>query len=510
MKKILFFVIVALFLTGTMVNTPAATAAAAAERPQSGGIMKITTQRGPSNFGYPPEIASINAEAVTPCMESLLGYDGNLSKFKGLLATGYKLANDFSSITITLRKGVKFHDGTALNAQAAKWNIDLIKAAKIIGTETFKSIDVIDDYTIRITLTRYDNTLLHGLATGAGRMVSPTAVEKNGLDWARRHPVGTGPFKFSSFERDVSLKYVRFDDYWGGKPYLDGIEFYYLADQNVQQIAMQREEVNVLARTSPKQAKDLATLGKFVFYKDIPGKIDAIFPSAKDPKSLFGNLKVREAVEYSINRDDIAKTLGYGVMDAVNQFCPPNFEGYDKGLKGRAFDPAKAKQLLAEAGYPNGIKTKLYVEKGNVDPDIVVAIQSDLKLGGIDAEIVTLETAAFDQNSTKGWQNGLMYFSDAANPPERRHISRLLALPNQRVDVFRPAGWAEMMQKLFLSSDLEVQEADTKKAVRTIYDNAMVIPLWTITQPYVMRPYIRDPGFATMQTWYPAKAWISK
>jgi peptide/nickel transport system substrate-binding protein len=159
-----------------------------AQQPQFGGTMKITTQRGPNNFGYPPEIASINAEAVTACIEALFGYDGNLTNFKGVLATDYKIADDLLSVTITLHKGVKFHDGTDFNAQAAKWNMDLNKAAKITGTETWKSIDVINDYTIRINFTQFDNSLLTNWRCQDG------FAHRRGEEWTGVGPSAPGEY----------------------------------------------------------------------------------------------------------------------------------------------------------------------------------------------------------------------------------------------------------------------------------------------------------------------------
>ncbi len=150
-------------------------------------------------------------------------------------------------ITFTLRKGVKFHDGTDFNAEAVKFNLEAKKAAKMSGTEDWSSIDILDDYTVRINLLQYVNTALARFTAIYGAMVSPTAFKKNGIDWARWNPVGTGPFQFVGFERDVSAKYKRFEGYWQkGKPYLDGVEYLYIKDPMTQSATMEAKEAHVL------------------------------------------------------------------------------------------------------------------------------------------------------------------------------------------------------------------------------------------------------------------------
>ena len=128
------------------------------------------------------------------------------------------------SITFNLRKGVKFHDGSDFNAEVAKWNLDNMIKAEASAFASWASVDIIDDYTIRVNFTKWQSTLPMSFAEGNpwAPMVSKAAFEKNGLEWMRANPVGTGPFKFESFQLDASLKVVRNPDYWiKGKPYLD-------------------------------------------------------------------------------------------------------------------------------------------------------------------------------------------------------------------------------------------------------------------------------------------------
>ena len=284
------------------------------------------------------------------------------------LAESYKVADDLTSITFSLRKGVKFHDGTDFNAQAA--------------------VDVIDDYTIRVNLKSWTNTVLSSFADSPGSwMVSPTAYEKNGVDWMRNNPVGTGPFKFVSFQRDVNYEVTKNPDYWiKDRPYLDGIEIKYIADPMTQQAALQAGEADMLELEPGKMAKDLQNLGFNVGFQIVT--VYTFLPDSAHPDSPYSKQEVREAVAYSIDREALAKAFSYGFWDAPYQLPPTSNPAYNPNFSlARKYDPTKAKQLLTDAGYPNGFKTTILVNPAIVNHDIGVALQSNLAAVGITAEL---------------------------------------------------------------------------------------------------------------------------
>ena len=237
-------------------------AAKAATQPQYGGILKIIeVSEGAQPIGAPWEVQGIDSKLHRPCLETPILEDVN-GGYHPWLATSWKIDTAKNSITLSLRKGVKFHDGTDFNARAAKWCLDnSIKAKTAKG---FLSVDLVDDYTVRINTEKYQNNYLNYLSGSGSAMVSPTFFEKNGVDAARWHPVGTGPFKFVSFERGSKLTYTRWEGYWQkGKPYLDGVEFLFIRDPLTQQAAMQAkgsDKVHVLCVTSGEQAAMLRIL----------------------------------------------------------------------------------------------------------------------------------------------------------------------------------------------------------------------------------------------------------
>jgi len=354
--------------------------------PKYGGTLKIVIIAGPQTpGGWPPDVFGPDAVSYQFCMESLLRGD-NKGGVLPWLAESYKIADDLKSITFTLRKDVKFHDGTDFNAQAAKWNLDQTIAAKKVNT--WDSVDLIDDYTIRVNFTRWANNNLNTFAdSNYTWMVSPTAYQKNGIDWMRNNPVGTGPFKFVSFQRDVNYKVTRNPDYWiKDRPYLDGIEIMYVADSMTQKSIMQSGGADVLQAEPGKTAMDFQAQG-FNFVNQIITTY-CFLPDSAHADSPYANQKVREAVEYAIDREAIAKAFSYGFWTAPYQIPAPASAAYNPDFSlGRKHDLAKAKQLLTEAGYPNGFKTTIL---GNpaIPRDITVAVQSYLQAANIQAEII--------------------------------------------------------------------------------------------------------------------------
>jgi len=151
------------------------------------------------------------------------------------LATSWEVDSNLQtpSITFKFRKGIKFQDGTDFNAKAVKFNFDKLKAAALFSSPRYyKSVDVIDDYTIKVLLTEWRNSLLPAFAANMAYMASPTAFEKNGIDWMRVNIVGTGPFKQTDFKRDVSVTFVKNENYYEtGKPYLNGVQYLFVADE---------------------------------------------------------------------------------------------------------------------------------------------------------------------------------------------------------------------------------------------------------------------------------------
>jgi len=477
--------------------------------PQYGGAFKVLSTNAPAVLGYPPDADPNTNSLALGSMESLV-YNDQTGTATPCLATDWKVAQDGKSVTFTLRKGVKYHDGTDFNAQSAKYSLDLVRTKT--GTDLSKlvsSIDVVDDYTIKLNLFQFSNVLFNTLAFSG--MVSPTAIQKNGVDWARTHILGTGAFAQEEFKRDAYLKYTKFKDYWDkGKPYLDNFEYDFVADATTAQIAFRSGAGQMLMQPSPKVASDLKNMGYEV--RSYPGSLWFLATDSANADSPFAKKGVREAVEYALDRNAIANNTGYGFSHAVNQLTGPLMTGYKKDLVGRPYNVSKAKQLLTDAGFPSGFKTTIYAVN-TTNNDVLVAIQSYLKAVNIDATISICDAGRWiTVRSGSGWTNGILVTRTGQDPNIcQRLIPDLGSGSLYYKNMARPAQWDTLLSQAASALDTAGREKILQQFMQMASDDATVIPLWTgddigaldktINCNYLLVHHVQ---------WQPGDAWLNK
>jgi peptide/nickel transport system substrate-binding protein len=433
-----------------------------------------------------PEAAPDAQADARPAIESLVQVRSGGS-VEPLLATSWEIAPDGKSITLTLRQGVRFHDGSDFNAQAVKWNLDLqIEAGKATDWE---SVDVINDYTVRINIPGYKNTILTGLGSGIAMITSPTAVEANGLDWARWNPIGTGPFIFEEYERDAKLTYKRNPDYWqDGLPYLDGVEFVVIADETVRSIAFQKGDIHTL-RASGLVAQDLKNMG--FDYVTRAGGTFVLIPDSGNPESPFADIRVRQAVSHAIDREALAEALGYGLSRPAYQVLPGYSLTAIPNLDKHEFDQDLARQLLADAGHTDGLKTTIHAFIRVVPKDYVSAIANMLGEVGIEVEQDFPEAGKYSEYRFGGWNDAMM--AHALGAMENLNSTfTFYFVGMQFPSVQKPAGWQEAYDAA-LSSET-VDPVKTQALVKLMHDDVMVIPYLEETAIAFIQKGVNDSG----------------
>ena len=301
-------------------------------------------------------------------------------------------------------------------------------------------MDVVDDYTVRVNFKNYQNTFLSRAASRSMGMISPTAFQKNGIEWARDNPVATGPFKLESFQKGNILKFVKNENYWQkGKPYLDGIHYPFIRDPMTQQAAMRtndaEQRVDVLSVTSGETAAMMRSMGFEVITMPI-GPVSLI-PDSANADSPLSNRKVREAIAYAIDREGIVKARGFGVWQPAYQFQPDIMPTYIPDLPKRMYNPEKAKQLLAEAGYPNGFKISINIMPAMVDRDTMVVVQQNLAKVGITVELNFPDMGGYMHARFNGWNNGFMAQHTRALSNFEQHLFHLLFTGFQTIPVVK-------------------------------------------------------------------------
>ena len=398
------------------------------------------------------------------------------------------------------------------NAEACRWNLQLGKdTGRLTDGQFVKSIDVVDEYTVRLTLTEYSSVSL--LNYGWLQQYSPTAFTTHGKEYLRTHALGTGPFKLVDYQRDTLIRYERNPDYWRkGLPLLDGVEVKYIPNAMTAALMMENKEADIWLDVSEvKYIVDLEQKGFKIVWG--PGMLWALLPAnAKDPKSPYANKKVREALEYAIDRPTIAKTVGFGKFEPLTQIVPSYSPAYNPNFNPRPYNPEKAKQLLAEAGYPSGFDTKLLALE--INRDQAVAIQSYLAEVGIRVTIDVADMGRYFTSlySPAGWTD-LALSASGINPDGTDLFTHFGPRPMtyrlgyiQKSPEFLAA--CEKALKTYERGPLKVA---LQHAIRQASDDAMVIPLWRSAEANIMRDYVHSDYIKVHSvTWYSYNDWMEK
>jgi peptide/nickel transport system substrate-binding protein len=480
-------------------TTPAATTTTAIKK---GGTLKIIYEISPNAIGYGPAIVrNDDILAASPCVEALFHVDSD-GAVAPWLATSLKTDATTNVTLITLRQGVKFHDGTPFDAEACKWNLELYLAQKRVEMRSIQSIDVVDPYTVRLNCSTFDNTLGYSFTQYVGLMISPTYFKAHGEEGTKNHPVGTGPFKFVSFQRDVNLKYTRFDGYWQeGKPYLDNVEFVYITDPMVRLASFQAGEGDTLLALDAKDAESFEATGKYAFNKCLGGLWGLTGDGSHDT-SPFANLKVRQAIEYAINREPVVQAIGRGYYEATDQSCAKGSWGYNPAPSPYSYDPTKAKALLAEAGYPNGLGgLPLTIQNAPASGvDFYTAILEQLNNAGFDLYLDVVDPAKFGEYVIKtGWNNTLLgwnytEFADSSSILVNGWSS--FGFPYR--SVLHPPEIDDAIRLISQATDFETKKALVQKVNGLIRDKyCNVTTLCRLPGISIRNKAVHDDGFYT-------------
>ncbi|HET7412303.1 MAG TPA: ABC transporter substrate-binding protein, partial [Pararhizobium sp.] len=384
-----------------------------------------------------------NWSMIKALFDGLMTYEPGTTKLVPDLAESYKISNDGKTYTFKLRQGVKFHNGRTMTADDVKYSLDRVVDPKtkspgagffsnIVGydavsggkADSLSGVKVLDPGTVEIDLNQPDAAFLQKMALNFSFIVPKEAVEKYGADFGK-HPVGTGPFKMDEWVLGQRLVFVKNKDYWRqGVPKLDKITFEFGQEPIVALLRLQHGEVDIAGDGIPP-AKFLQVMKDPNMKKNVVvgSQLQTGYITMNTSQKPFDNLKVRKAVNMAINKRRVIQIINGRAIPAQG-VLPPLMPGYDKDYKGYKYDPDAAKKLLAEAGYPNGFTTQLYVYNTDPQPRIAQAIQRDLAQIGIKAEIKSLAQAnviaagGSKQGVPLIWSGGMAWIDDYPDPSD--------------------------------------------------------------------------------------------
>ena len=381
-----------------------------------------------------------NWSIIKSLFDGLMDYAPGTTNLVPHLATSFSVSSDGRTYTFKLRGGVKFTNGREVVATDFKYSLERVLNPKtqspgagffggIKGAKAFQEgkandvggIKVVDASTLQITLDEPNAAFLHTMAINFSHVVPREEVEK-AADFGHK-PVGTGAFRLKEWVLGQRVVLQRNPDYFlKDRPRTAEIVIQVGVDPSVALLRFQRGEVDILGDGIPParfvQVMNDAKLKTVVVTGE---QLQTGYVTINVQVKPFTDARVRRALNRAIDKTKIVRIINNRATPA-GQVLPPLMPGYDKAYKGYAYDPAGARKLLAEAGYPNGFSTVLYANNTDPNPRIAQAIQADLAKIGVRAELKTLaQSTVIEAGGTKGkapliWSGGMAWIADYPDP----------------------------------------------------------------------------------------------
>ena len=360
-------------------------------------------------------------------IEQLIYFEPSGSKVVPGLAESWQFSEDGMALTLNLKQGVKFHNGEDFNADAAKYSLETLKASVPYErwVQEFGEIEVVDDNTVRINFTEPTGFAEAALARGS-YVLPPAYYAEVGTEGFGLNPVGTGPYKFVEWVKDDHITFEAFEDYWGGEPALDRISWRVIPEDASRLAALQTGEVHLITNVSPGQANSIRE-GEGLELISIPGV--RIFVGYMDSRldHPVANPTVRRALNFAVDKEGLVALFGGEARALQGQYLLPDIMGFDETLHPFAYDPEMAKQLLAEAGYPDGfpMTVKYTINRYPLDREIGETVSAYLEAVGIDVEQVPLEYGEFRRQHVEEESMGPMWIWGLATPSDPHMMASL-------------------------------------------------------------------------------------
>lgn len=299
-----------------------------------------------------------------------------------------------------LRKGVKFHNGEELKAKDVVFSLKRMEQSKVVAEiiEAVKSVEAKDDYTVVIKTKEPFAPLLAHLAHTAASILNEKAVTAGGQNYGQ-NPVGTGAYKFVSWEAGNKINLEAFDGYFGEKAKVKNAVFRNIVEGTNRTIGLETGEVDIAYDIEPVDKEKVKTHKNLQLIEG--PSLSYAYIGMNTKKAPFNDPKVRQAINLAVDKEAIIKTVLNGAGQVANAPIAPQVFGYNKDIKGYPYDKEKAKALLKEAGKEN-LKTTIWTNDNPVRVQIAQIVQAQLKEVGVDAKIETLEWSAYLDRTAKG------------------------------------------------------------------------------------------------------------
>lgn len=414
------------------------------------------------------------------------------AKIEPDLAKSWESSDDEKVWTFHLRQGVKFQgDFGSLTADDVVYSLNRAKdperSAFASDYSAFEKIEAVDSLTVRITLSRPVPDFL-GLVANyhGGQILSKKAAEKYGKDF-KRHPIGTGPFMFDKGVTQQYVHLVAFKDYFRGSPKLDGIRYRFIPSDSSRNLAFRSGELDLIVGRREQRWVEQAN-GWDGAHVDVfgPGEFRTLYINmAHKP---LDKLKVRQAIANAVNVDQIIQFVGGDVSEKGCSVVPNGYLGEDCSWSYK-YDPERAQKLLAEAGYPNGLKLSAVVSSITSHLPIMQVIQAQLAQVGIDLKLRVVDHPTYHQRIRQDVSD-LVFYGAARFPVADSYLSQFY---DSKSIVGTPTAVTNFSHCRVADSEIEGAQNTGSQSER--------LKLWSLAQKKIHDKVCSVPLFSLMQVW---------
>lgn len=412
------------------------------------------------------------------------------------LAASWRASEDGLGYDFVLRQGAVFHNGEPVTAADVKFSFERYRgAAHDMMKARVAAIETPDPHQVHFRLKEPwpDFLTFYGNASGAGWIVPKAYVEKVGDDGFKRAPVGAGPYKFVSYDPGGALVMEAFDGYWRKKPAVKRIVFRGIPDESTRVAALKRGEIDIAYALTGELAEEVQkSAGLTLKAAVVQTPFWVYFPDQWDPKSPWHDVRVRRAANLALDRDGLnqALTLGYSKLTG-NPIVPASFDFYWQP-PAPVYDPAQAKKLLSEAGYPNGFEAgDFYCDSPFAN--IAEAVMNSLVAAGIRANLRPIERAAFFKSYADRKYKGLIMGASGAFGNTATRLEAFVV----KGGTYAYGSYPEI-DELFAKQAIELNR-DRRKALlekiqQLVVERAIFAPIWQIAALHGVGPRVGESG----------------
>ncbi|MDO4489647.1 MAG: ABC transporter substrate-binding protein [Lachnospiraceae bacterium] len=429
----------------------------------------------------PADTAAIpTLDVLCGIYDSLVTFDADMNVVP-CLATEWDQEDELH-YTFKLRDDVVFHNGDPMTAEDVVYSIKrlAVSAKNASLMSALEDAEAVDDYTVKFTLSQPAPTFLNNLANTAAAILPQSYMEENGEDIITTAPVGTGAYKFVEWKQGSSVTMEANEDYWDGEVTTKNVIMKVIPEASQRTIALETGEIDCAYGV---QSNDISRIDEDPTMNLLMAPaLSTAFVCMNYEKAGIDNKDVREAIRLAIDSQSIVDAVYYGAAEPDNTIIPFAAFGYQEDAAEIEYNPEKAKELLAAAGYGNGFSTNIYTNDNQQSVEICQIIQAQLKEVGIDCEVKTLEFGTFLDKIGSGehdlclmtWSTGTVdadftYYAQF-------HSSQYGIYGNMMTPDLFP-GLDEKLDEARSTSDQEVRMAAYKEVEEILTENSIYRPL---------------------------------